>query len=105
MHKDKEQADALAEQALASFASYFDLLKSTTLTRVEKIQEEAKSQQDIALASWELREQYRLNIEKKNESLAYLLSRASDAIDTVIANEEAADPTKKGTKKAPAKKK
>lgn len=103
--REKEAADKCAEQAVASFASYYDLLKSTVLARVEAIREESKSQLDISLASFALRDEYRSNVEKKNESLAYLLQRATGAIDTVIANEEAADPSKKTNKKAPSKKK
>jgi hypothetical protein len=64
--------------------SFHERYREDTLQRVQVIQEQASWSYQEAIQSWAMREAYRANVEKKNESLNVLLQRATEALITAF---------------------
>lgn len=56
--------------------------KKNVSDRIEYLIEETDEEAKRYASLWELRETYRLDIEKKNQSLAFLLNKTKEAIQT-----------------------
>jgi DNA-binding ferritin-like protein len=73
-------------------------LRIQTIERIEQLIDEAEASSKKMGQLWELRENYRLDVEKKNASLAALMKRAADAVQTIKDLENPPDPKAKKKK-------
>lgn len=78
---------------------YTELYRQDTLNRVNVIQEQVSGSYEEAITAWAARESYRADIEKKNESLGYLLQRANEALVKAFPSENEDPKAKKKGKK------
>lgn len=78
---------------------YNQLYRQDTVNRMQIIHEQISGSYEEAIAAWAGRENYRSNIEKKNESLGYLLQRANEALIKAFPNENEDPKAKKKGKK------
>ena len=99
---DAEKSTATAEDTFTQLLHFNEKYRQATLQRIAAIRSQASSNFDEAVALWVKREEYSSDVQKKNEAIKYLLSRSSEAIETVFPDQNA-DPKAKG--KAKAKKK
>jgi hypothetical protein len=74
-------------------------MRAATLSRVKLMHEQASYGYEEAMREWRRREEYRSLTEKKNESLSYLLHRATEALVTAFPNEFEDPKNKKKGKK------
>ena len=104
---DKLNSDEIANNAIMALEKFNLDYREVTLARTVAIKDCLQTQTSELLQKWSKREEYRNNINLKNDSLAYLLNRARDALATVIANEDdgADGKDKKGKKPAASTKK
>jgi hypothetical protein len=80
-------------------------MRAKVQSRVEEIRVESASMYGETIHKWNVREQYNADIKKKNECLALLLQKATDAINEIKSREEGVDDKKNKGKKPPPKKK
>eukprot|EP00604_Paraphysomonas_vestita_P000679 CAMPEP_0174825204 /NCGR_PEP_ID=MMETSP1107-20130205/42533_1 /TAXON_ID=36770 /ORGANISM="Paraphysomonas vestita, Strain GFlagA" /LENGTH=216 /DNA_ID=CAMNT_0016056597 /DNA_START=3540 /DNA_END=4190 /DNA_ORIENTATION=- len=93
-----EKWKATTNEASDHLSSFHELFRNNTITRIKSIQGQVHTNYIEASNAWSLRESYKLNVEKKNESLTYLLQRATDALITAFPNENEDPKAKKGAK-------
>ena len=86
-----------ALQALDTVHRFNNQVKEGTVKRLQSLLEEAKLHADKNGKLWAERTKYKIDIDRKNASLSYLLQRAATAVDNVAAA-EAADAKKKDKK-------
>lgn len=95
IEKWKENARNYSEQ----LQGFNELMRAATLSRVKVMHEQASYSYDEAIKVWTRREEYKSSTEKKNESLTYLLQRATDALITAFPSEFEDPKAKKKGKK------
>ncbi len=91
LDRDRRHADEMAADAVVKMESFNLMSREEVLKRVVEMRESAKVQTEEAVMNWAKREEYRTMVNLKNESLAFLLNRSAEAIQTVISSQEGGD--------------
>mmetsp|Transcript_20842 Transcript_20842/g.29973 ORF Transcript_20842/g.29973 Transcript_20842/m.29973 type:complete len:1324 (+) Transcript_20842:101-4072(+) len=95
---DMENASQNAKESLDSLTAFNDKMRATTLERIDAIRGLISANYGEAIEAWNAREAYKLDIEKKNEALKYMLQRASEALVAAFPDEYEDPKAKKGAK-------
>ena len=89
--EEKERIDNYYQRLLTRSDEISELYRVESKQRVEKLSEVYRSQRNEMADIWNLREQFRVETEKKNAGLYYLLKRGKDAKTAAAASEAAAE--------------
>jgi hypothetical protein len=96
--EDIEKWESAVRETSDHLVGFNEMFRNATLSRVKTIQSQTSANYSQMIQAWSLREAYKANIEKKNESLTYLLQRASEGLIAAFPNEIEDPKAKKGAK-------
>ena len=100
--EEESQNNTQCKNLVELLNSFNGTLRNELKDRIQELAATALSNSRELAQLWVAREQYRLDVQKKNESLKYLLERAVEA-QSVVAEEEADRLAEASGQKRPAK--
>lgn len=101
--EEKDRIDNYYNKLIQRSEEINELYRSESKARVQTLSETYRAQRKEMTDIWFLREQFRIETEKKNAGLYYLLKRGKDA-KTAAAAKEAADEAERLKQEAKNKK-